>query len=63
MRDEDRSVIGMSWIRKIFNDDWTDKFDSEGEVSNVKLKINIVKALQKKAKKTKRTIDTIIRSY
>ena len=53
----------MSWIRKIFNDDWTDKFDSEGEVSNVKLKINIVKALQKKAKKTKWDIDTIIRSY
>ena len=50
----------MSWIRKIFNDDWTDKFDSEGEVSNVKLKINIFKTLQKKAKKTKWSIDTNI---
>ena len=63
MRDEDRSVIGMSWIRKIFNDDWTDKFDSEGEVSNVKLKINIFKTFQKRTKKTKWSIDTNIRSY
>ena len=48
MRDEDRSVIGMSWIRKIFNDDWTDKFDSEGDVSIVKLKIIFVKLCRKR---------------
>ena len=53
----------MSWIRKIFNDDWTDKFDSEGEVSNVKLNINIFKTLQTKAKKNKWSIDTNIISY
>ena len=46
----------MSWIRKIFNNDWTDKFDSEGEVSNVKLKIDILKILKKKAKETKWSI-------
>ena len=53
----------MSWIRKIFNYDWTDKFDSEVEVSNVELKINIFKTLQNKAKKTKWSIDTNIRRY
>ena len=37
----------MSSIKKIVNDDWTDKFDQE--VYNVKLQINIFKTLQKKA--------------